>query len=309
MTEPIDLDELLSRISAALRRPAIAGRELLSFAGVTLDVRARDVRHGDRRVESTPREYALLEILIRTPGRAFSKDELLERVWGVEHEGDSGIVHRYVSICVPSSKLRASLAWFRRCAASATCCGASRSGEKALYEGARPVHRRCGAGRSGTHIRDFDGRRRGRHREHAGHARWMRRAPRCALRSQRKTSRPSDGGWTRCAKRLRPGTLTLPPSIVPETSLRATSRCAATACRSDANTPPPAARQVAIVPMQDGYVLADDELALHRALALRPGVLVPRDRRYRRRNRVRPGFGWRVSGRAASRCWTHIWVR
>jgi DNA-binding response OmpR family regulator len=97
VTKPIDLDELLSRISAALRRPAIAGRELLSFAGVTLDVRARDVRRGDRRIELTPREYALLETLIRTPGRAFSKDELLERVWGVEHEGDSGIVDRYVS--------------------------------------------------------------------------------------------------------------------------------------------------------------------------------------------------------------------
>jgi DNA-binding response OmpR family regulator len=97
VTKPIDLDELLSRISAALRRPAIAGRELLSFAGITIDVRARDVRHGERRIELTPREYALLETLIRTPGRAFSKDELLERVWGLEHEGDSGIVDRYVS--------------------------------------------------------------------------------------------------------------------------------------------------------------------------------------------------------------------
>ncbi len=97
VTKPIDLDELLSRISAALRRPAIAGRELLSFAGITVDVRARDVRNGDRRIELTPREYALLEALIRTPGRAFSKDELLERVWGVEHEGDNGIVDRYVS--------------------------------------------------------------------------------------------------------------------------------------------------------------------------------------------------------------------
>jgi DNA-binding response OmpR family regulator len=97
VTKPIDLDELLSRVSAALRRPAIAGRELLSFAAVTIDVRARDVRSGERRVELTPREYALLETLMRTPGRAFSKDELLERVWGLEHEGDSGIVDRYVS--------------------------------------------------------------------------------------------------------------------------------------------------------------------------------------------------------------------
>jgi two-component system, OmpR family, response regulator MprA len=97
VTKPVDLDELLSRIAAALRRPAIARREVLSFADVVVDVPARDVSRGDRRLELTPREYALLDVLIRTPGRAFSKDELLERVWGIEHDGDSGIVDRYIS--------------------------------------------------------------------------------------------------------------------------------------------------------------------------------------------------------------------
>jgi two-component system response regulator MprA len=97
VTKPVDLDELLSRIAAALRRPAMAERETLVFADITLDLRARMVRRGERRVELTPREYELLEVLVRTPGRAFSKDELLERVWGHDHEGDSGIVDRYVS--------------------------------------------------------------------------------------------------------------------------------------------------------------------------------------------------------------------
>jgi DNA-binding response OmpR family regulator len=97
VTKPVDLDELLSRISAALRRPAMARREALAFGDVTLDTRARDVHRGRRRVELTPREYALLEVLMRTPGRAFSKDELLEKVWGFEHEGDNGIVDRYIS--------------------------------------------------------------------------------------------------------------------------------------------------------------------------------------------------------------------
>jgi len=96
VTKPVDLDELLSRIAAALRRPAIAERETLLFADVTIDVNARQVHRGERRLDLTPREYALLEVLVRTPGRAFSKDELLERVWGIDQE-DSGIVDRYVS--------------------------------------------------------------------------------------------------------------------------------------------------------------------------------------------------------------------
>jgi DNA-binding response OmpR family regulator len=97
VTKPVDLDELLSRISAALRRPAIAERETIAFSDVTLDMRAHDVSRGTRRLELTPREYALLEVLMRTPGRAFSKDELLERVWGFEHDGEIGIVDRYIS--------------------------------------------------------------------------------------------------------------------------------------------------------------------------------------------------------------------
>jgi two-component system response regulator MprA len=97
VTKPVDLDELLSRVSAALRRPAMLERQALTFGDVVLDMQSRSVYRGERRLALTPREHELLEVLMRTPGRAFSKDELLDRVWGDENEGESGIVDRYVS--------------------------------------------------------------------------------------------------------------------------------------------------------------------------------------------------------------------
>ena len=97
VTKPVDLDELLARVAAALRRPAIASRRSLTFADVAIDSHAREARRGDRVLDLTPREYDLLEVLVRTHGRAFSKEELLERVWGIEFEGDGSIVDRYVS--------------------------------------------------------------------------------------------------------------------------------------------------------------------------------------------------------------------
>jgi DNA-binding response OmpR family regulator len=97
VTKPVELGELLARVSAALRRPALAAPEHLVFDDVTLDVAARRVMRGAAPIDLTPREFALLDVLIRTPGRAFSKDELLERVWGIDYEGDGGVVDRYVS--------------------------------------------------------------------------------------------------------------------------------------------------------------------------------------------------------------------
>ncbi|MBV8284422.1 MAG: response regulator transcription factor [Candidatus Eremiobacteraeota bacterium] len=97
VTKPVDLDELLARVAAALRRPAIAERDALVFADVTIDTQSREARRGARTLDLTPREYVLLEVLVRTHGRAFSKEELLERVWGIEYEGDGAIVDRYVS--------------------------------------------------------------------------------------------------------------------------------------------------------------------------------------------------------------------
>ncbi len=97
VAKPVDLDELLARIAAALRRPALRERATLAFGDLALDLDARIVRRGARELDLTPREFAVLETLLRTPNRAFSKDELLERVWGIEYDGDGEVVDRYIS--------------------------------------------------------------------------------------------------------------------------------------------------------------------------------------------------------------------
>jgi len=97
VTKPVELDELLARVAAALRRPAMDRHDTLTFADLTLDVNARQAWRGSRRIDLTPREYEVLEVLMRTHGRAFSKTELLERVWGFEFEGDTGVIDRYIS--------------------------------------------------------------------------------------------------------------------------------------------------------------------------------------------------------------------
>jgi DNA-binding response OmpR family regulator len=67
------------------------------FGRLELDVETHEVRSDSSRIELTPREFAMLEVLMRTPGRAFSKSEMLEAIWGVDHDGDWSIVDRYVS--------------------------------------------------------------------------------------------------------------------------------------------------------------------------------------------------------------------
>ena len=76
-------DELLARVGAVLRRAGRGGQTLTAF-GVTLDVVARQVTQNGSPVDLTPREFALLEQLMRNRGAALYRDVLYERVWGAE---------------------------------------------------------------------------------------------------------------------------------------------------------------------------------------------------------------------------------
>jgi two-component system response regulator MprA len=97
ITKPFNLDELLARIAAALRRPGLASTDVLRYGDLSVDVAARVARRGARRLDLTPREFAMLEVLVRTPGRSFRKEELLEAVWGFDFDGEVAIVDRYIS--------------------------------------------------------------------------------------------------------------------------------------------------------------------------------------------------------------------
>lgn len=93
LAKPFDLSELLARLEALLRRTQPApepGR--LESMGVALDLINRTVRRDDMRIELSPREFALLEVLIRNQGRPLSKSYLIERIWGYRFNPQTNLV-------------------------------------------------------------------------------------------------------------------------------------------------------------------------------------------------------------------------
>jgi DNA-binding response OmpR family regulator len=79
--KPFDFGELVARLRAALRRPALRGVTRLAYASLTIDLERRYVVRGMRRIELSPSEYDLLVAMLRRPERAFEKRELMEIVW------------------------------------------------------------------------------------------------------------------------------------------------------------------------------------------------------------------------------------
>ncbi len=87
VTKPFSVEELIARIRAVLRRvrPAFA-EELLSFADLTMDLASHRVTRGDDEIHLSPTEFRLLRQLLERPGRVFSRDLLLDLVWGRDQD-------------------------------------------------------------------------------------------------------------------------------------------------------------------------------------------------------------------------------
>jgi len=81
VTKPFSVSELLARIRANLRRGGGEG-EALSVGDISLDAETRRVRRGTREVSLGPTEFRLLETLMKRPGRVYSREQLLDLVWG-----------------------------------------------------------------------------------------------------------------------------------------------------------------------------------------------------------------------------------
>ena len=83
ITKPFSPRELVARVRAVLRRsrPALA-EERLSFSDIVMDLAAHRVMRGSRRVHLGPTEFRLLRYLLEHPGRVFSREQLLDAVWG-----------------------------------------------------------------------------------------------------------------------------------------------------------------------------------------------------------------------------------
>jgi len=98
LTKPFAFDELVARLRALLRRSGRPGaRDTLRADGVELDPERRRVSRDGAEVSLTPTELELLETFLRHPGRVFSREALLHRVWGYRSQGDTNVVDVHVS--------------------------------------------------------------------------------------------------------------------------------------------------------------------------------------------------------------------
>src|ERR1700746_1420333 len=96
LTKPFAFAELVMRVKALLRRGPVARSSVLRVADLEVDRFTQQVRRAGRRIELTPKEYALLEYLASNPGRVFSRTMIIEHVWDQSFEGLTNIVDVYV---------------------------------------------------------------------------------------------------------------------------------------------------------------------------------------------------------------------
>jgi DNA-binding response OmpR family regulator len=92
VTKPFAFDELLARIEAISRRPRQLSSRSLKVADLELDLDAREVRRGGVLVELTPKEYAVLEYLMRHQGRVMSRTLITEYAWDYHFDPGTNIV-------------------------------------------------------------------------------------------------------------------------------------------------------------------------------------------------------------------------
>jgi len=92
LTKPFYVEELIARIHAVARRTKDDTLSLLQVEDLTVDLIQHHVQRGGRDVELTAREFSLLERMMRTPGRVFTRTQLLEHVWGYDFDPETNLV-------------------------------------------------------------------------------------------------------------------------------------------------------------------------------------------------------------------------
>jgi DNA-binding response OmpR family regulator len=92
VTKPFALEELLARVEALARRPKAIAPPVLRAADLELDTGSREVRRGGRTIEVTPKEYAVLEYLLRHAGRVMPRTLITEYAWDYHFDPGTNIV-------------------------------------------------------------------------------------------------------------------------------------------------------------------------------------------------------------------------
>jgi two-component system, OmpR family, response regulator PrrA len=95
--KPFDLGELAARLHSRLRRPQLLKRDTISYADIVMDNASRAVEFRGIELALTTREFDLLAMLAREPGRVFTREQLIDKVWGFDAEVEPNVVETYIS--------------------------------------------------------------------------------------------------------------------------------------------------------------------------------------------------------------------
>jgi two-component system OmpR family response regulator len=96
LPKPFFMEELLARIIAVSRRASGEQLSVIHAGTIGLNLITREVKKDDETLELTSREFNLLELLMRSPGRVYSRTQLLEQVWGYDFDPQTNVVDVYI---------------------------------------------------------------------------------------------------------------------------------------------------------------------------------------------------------------------
>jgi len=96
LTKPFYVEELAARLHAVVRRSSGTARSVLAVGDLRMDLLTREVKRGDLVIPLTAREFAVLEQLMRSPGRVLTRVQLLEHAWSASYDPGTNVVDVYV---------------------------------------------------------------------------------------------------------------------------------------------------------------------------------------------------------------------
>ncbi|MCC7189807.1 MAG: response regulator transcription factor [Anaerolineales bacterium] len=96
LVKPFAFPELLARIRSLLRRPPLQAGNVIRVGDLVMDISKREVLRAERRIELSPREFSLLELLLRHPNHVLTRTQIVEHVWNFDYYADTNVVDVYI---------------------------------------------------------------------------------------------------------------------------------------------------------------------------------------------------------------------
>ncbi len=97
LTKPFSIEEFIARVRALLRRGRAAGEGVLRLADLSLDVATRRASRAGKSIDLTPKEYAILEYMLRNPGRVHTRTMIAEHVWNIGFDTETNVIDVYIN--------------------------------------------------------------------------------------------------------------------------------------------------------------------------------------------------------------------